>query len=393
MTVVSPITKTVNVSHISTYEPCIMSDSRITERRIDNYLCLDTGLVFNGSGARGSEKNFYTDEYDLHSENDDSEFKFFEANQVIGIYDDIAGFIDGGASFRKAPSILDIGCGKGILLRKLRDKYPGACLHGVEPSKNALKFFQKVFPDVSLFEGIFEDSPFLCEKFDLVASNGVLEHVPDPVVFMKNIRSCIAENGFVYIGVPNFRNNPADLFTYDHLSRFTPETVKMVFELGGFEIVASKVSDQRVPMWFVLKPTVAVSIEDVKVNLEESTRLVGKSLQEIKAFFQSYEEAAVQALAKNKRVAVYGTGTLALIATRYTALKPAIISRIFDDNMSIWGSERLGIAVDDPKNIIDIGDISEVIISANPCYVGSIENKIKALLQDSPIVVHAPRFS
>lgn len=392
MTVKSPITQSTNTRFISTYDPCIMSDSRIADRRSDNYLCLDTGLVFNASGARGGEKAFYTDEYDLHSENDNSEFKYFESDKVVGIYDDIADFVATNTNFTGNPSILDIGCGKGILLRKLQGKYPGSVLHGVEPSRNALKFFQKVFPDVSLFEGIFEDSPFLNKKFDLIVSNGVLEHVPDPVAFLKNIRSCIAESGFLYIGVPNFRNNPADLFTYDHLSRFTPETVNMVFQLGGFEIAASKVSDQRVPMWYVLKPAKTKTIEDVAVDVDGSAKLVEKTLKEIDAFFESYQKAAKEAKAKKKKVAVYGTGAFGLIGTRYTELDTQIIERIFDDNMSIWGSERLGIAVDDPQKIKDMDAVSEIVISANPCYINLIENKVKALIEGTSLTVHVPKI-
>lgn len=392
MSVKSPITHSTNTRFIATYEPCIMSDSRIADRRIDNYLCLDTGLVFNASGARGSEKDFYTDEYDLHSENDNSEFKYFESDKVVGIYDDIADFIVQSTTFSGKPSILDVGCGKGILLRKLQAKYPDSPLHGVEPSRNALKFFQKVFPDVSIFEGIFEDSPFLDKKFDLIVSNGVLEHVPDPVAFLKNIRACVADAGYLYIGVPNFKNNPADLFTYDHLSRFTPETVNMVFQLGGFEIAASKISDQRVPMWYVLKPVKVKSIEEIAVDVDQSSKLIEKTLLEIDAFFKSYQEAAQQAKAKKKKVAVYGTGALGLIGTRYTELDTNIIERIFDDNMSIWGSERLGIPVDDPQNIKDMDSISEIVISANPCYVGLIENKVKALVKDTALTVHVPQI-
>ena len=392
MIVKSPITDSTNTKHIVTYETSIMSDSHITPQRVDNYLCLDTGLIFNASGPRGSEKGFYTDEYDLHSENDDSEFKYFESSQAVGIYDDIATFISQHLSIDTSPTILDIGCGKGILLDKLGRLYPGSILCGVEPSRNATRFFQKALSHTRFYEGTFEDSPFLHEKFDLITANGVLEHVPNPVEFLKRIRSSISESGMVYIGVPNFANNPADLFTYDHLSRFTPDTVNLVFQLAGFEIIASKISNQRVPMWFLLKPVTPKSLNQLDSDINSSSELIKKTLYEIAAFFKSYEIAVHEAKIKQKKIALYGTGALGLIATCYTKLETNLIQCIFDDNSSIWGSDRLGIKVIDPRQLSEMNNISEIVISANPCYVDLIENRIKSLIKGSSITLHTPKI-
>jgi SAM-dependent methyltransferase len=369
-----------------------MSDSRITERRVDNYLCLDTGLIFNALGARGSEKNFYTDEYDLHSENEDSEFKYFESKEAVGIYDDIVELITRSVTLKKNPSILDVGSGKGLLLKKLQKNYPNSHLYGVEPSRNALKFFHKFFPDVKIFEGVFEESPFLDKKFNLVVSNGVLEHVPNPVDFLKKIRRCVAENGFLYIGVPNFKNNPADLFTYDHLSRFTPDSINVAFQLAGFEIVASKVSDRRVPMWFVLKSVSEKNISELKIDIQNSVAVVEKSLSDIEAFFKSYQQAADDAKRKKKKIAVYGTGTLGMIGMRYTNMDLNIIECFVDDNTSIWGSKRNGIPVNDPKKLTKIESISEIVIAANPCYLDLIEKKVRSLVEGTTLKLHLPQI-
>lgn len=392
MIVKSPITQSTNTRFLKTYDPSIMSDNRITERRVDNYLCLDTGLVFNALGARGSEKIFYTDEYDLHSENEDSEFKYFESKEAVGIYDDIVELITSNITLNSNPSILDVGCGKGLLLKKLQKKYPNSHLYGVEPSRNALKFFHRFFPDVKIFEGVYEDSPFLDKKFNLVVSNGVLEHVPNPVDFLKKIRRCIAEDGFLYIGVPNFKNNPADLFTYDHLSRFTPDSINVAFQLAGFEIVASKVSDQRVPMWYILKSVSEKNLSELKIDIHKSSVVVEKSLKDIEAFFKSYQQAANDAKRKNKKIAVYGTGTLGLIGMRYTNMDLNIIECFFDDNMSIWGSKRNGIPVNDPKKLTKTESISEIVIAANPCYLDLIENKVSSLIEGTTLKLHLPQI-
>ena len=63
----------------------------------------------------------------------------------------------------------------------------------------------------------------------------------------------LKDNGYLYIGVPNFRNNPADIYTYDHLSRFTPSVIKQLFSSSGFDVAAEWVLKNRVPMWFMHK--------------------------------------------------------------------------------------------------------------------------------------------
>ena len=77
--------------------------------------------------------------------------------------------------------------------------------------------------------------------------------MPNPVTFLKAIRNSLADDGYLYVGVPNFENNPADLFTFDHLARFTPNTINLTFNLAGFKIVSKIVPDKRVPMWFIVQ--------------------------------------------------------------------------------------------------------------------------------------------
>ena len=181
-----PITGSDDTVLLVSYDQCITSDSQLVNANVENRISRASGLVYNASGARGGEKGFYTDEYDFLSESVLSEWKVFDSSgQGEGLYHQIVDFIDSGIALPRKGRILDIGCGKGLLLKRFSEKYPDWELCAIEPSKNAKAFFEEVMPKVSLYDGNFEDSPYINQTFDLVTASGVLEHVPKPVQFLE----------------------------------------------------------------------------------------------------------------------------------------------------------------------------------------------------------------
>ena len=234
-------------------------------------------------------------------------------------------------------------CGKGLSLNESNKKFPDAKLHGVETCRNAAEIFKKVLPKVNLSESTFENSPFVKETFDLITTNGVLEHVPNPVTFLKAIRNPLADDGYLHMSVvPNFENNPADLFTFDHLARFTPNTINLTFNLAGFKIVSKIVPDKRVPMWFIVqKIRFYIQCDEINIDSEKERKLVQKTLKnKLVVFLIVVETAAKKAIQTGKKIALYGTGTFGLIATEHTSMKKELIKFILDDNPSIWGSSK-----------------------------------------------------
>ena len=265
----SPISGSANVQKLSHFKKSISSESKLINSPVDNYICLDTGLIFNQTGARGVEADFYESEYDLHSENDLSEFKYQIKNGFIGIYDNIIQFIFNEINFKEKGDFLDIGCGKGLLLKKFGEKKPKWNLFGIEPSLNASLFHEKLIPQAEISNSIFENASLSSSKFDFICTNGVLEHVNEPVKFLNYMEGKLRDEGYCFIGVPNFYTNPADLFTYDHLSRFTPETINKLFSDCGFSVIAKNVSNTRVPMWYLIKKTKKSSIlVNIKAELK-----------------------------------------------------------------------------------------------------------------------------
>jgi hypothetical protein len=75
-------------------------------------------------------------------------------------------------------------------------------------------------------------------RFDIVAFNKVLEHVPDPVEMLARGTHNVAEGGFVYVEVPD---GPAaaedgfgrEEFFIEHLHVFSPDSLALTAKRAG----------------------------------------------------------------------------------------------------------------------------------------------------------------
>ena len=81
--------------------------------------------------------------------------------------------------------VLDVGCGAGALAESV-----GSELYvGVDKDEEILKQARRDFPD-HRFESTL---PRSSEKFDTVAALAVIEHVPDPAAFLKELSQYLVD--------------------------------------------------------------------------------------------------------------------------------------------------------------------------------------------------------
>lgn len=94
--------------------------------------------------------------------------------------------------------VLDVGCGLGFLLSALSKKFER---FGLEPNPQAAKIARKngwVFPST------LEESGFSSNFFDVVILNHVIEHLPDPVATIQEIRRVLKPGGKLVVETPDF---------------------------------------------------------------------------------------------------------------------------------------------------------------------------------------------
>jgi len=131
---------------------------------------------------------------------------------------------------------LDVGCSTGMLLRRFQERY--ACqVVGIEPG-DAYRTYAKaqgltVYPELAALLPANE------ARFDLISLAHVLEHLPDPVAFLTNLREQqLTSSGWLLIEVPNLYTH--DSFELAHMTSFSAHTLRQVLQKAGFNIVALK---------------------------------------------------------------------------------------------------------------------------------------------------------
>ena len=104
---------------------------------------------------------------------------------------------------RKTKSILDIGSGTGFFLKRAKER--GWIINGVEPNKIAAKYSEKigvpVIPD--FFHNINIKNR---KKYDAINLTQVLEHVNNPIEFLKKCHRLLKSGGIIVIEAPNDYN-------------------------------------------------------------------------------------------------------------------------------------------------------------------------------------------
>ena len=143
----------------------------------------------------------------------------------------------------------DIGCGEGLFLAALREKnFPDPM--GIEPNASCVSFGQNL--GLNIRRGTIENCPDIFSQFPrgVVTLFHVIEHLVDPFETMKMLHSSLQKGAFVVIETPNIRSYSARrwgdqwrLIYRQHLSYFSPLTLRLCLEQAGFTIIAAGTTD------------------------------------------------------------------------------------------------------------------------------------------------------
>ncbi|WP_136987744.1 class I SAM-dependent methyltransferase [Synechococcus sp. UW69] len=137
--------------------------------------------------------------------------------------------------------VLDIGCSTGLFLKVFSDVSTiRAKTFGIEPNIKESNF--------ALSQGINIIGSSIGEvnrSFDVITLWDVLEHIPDPIAYIKNIKANLKPGGLLFIQIPTCDSLSARVLRehcnmfdgIEHLTLFGIRGIQETLEFCGFEIL------------------------------------------------------------------------------------------------------------------------------------------------------------
>ncbi len=154
----------------------------------------------------------------------------------------------------KTGKILDVGCAYGFFLNLARNR--GWEVFGVDISEHAAEVARQLY-GLNIFIGTLEESNFPDSFFDVVTLWTVLEHIPDPLSTLIEIRRILKPDGLLVIEIPNRDDllvrtkillgkiskgklvNAEGLFTH-HLYYFTEKSIRELCKRTNYKVINIK---------------------------------------------------------------------------------------------------------------------------------------------------------
>jgi len=168
-------------------------------------------------------------------------------------------------------SVLEIGAGGGWnLVRFLK---AGSAVTGIEYSPFLVEMGKR--HGINMVQGQAES---ISGRYDVIILSHILEHMPDPINFLKTVTDHMADNGIVYIEVPNILNFSLAQLQNAHTYYFTPVTFGSTCVKAGLEVIVKGPAQGTHIFGILKKAAVRHDDEDVKSDY----RMMRLKLQEVK---------------------------------------------------------------------------------------------------------------
>jgi len=340
--------------------------------------CEQCGFVFNAAFDSTCVV------YDVNYENDQTRSPAFHshmdamADRVLGMLPNAGG------------SVVEVGCGQGAFLTLLDSR---AKMHGV---RLALRGFDPAYRGGKVPEGVEIAVRFLDENAiiangkpaDVIVARHVIEHIPDPVGFLKQIHKAIGAraNARLVLETPCFswiaKNGVIQDVFYEHVNYFTSDTLSGALMQAGFgSCKVSHVFGGQY-LWAEAVSDKYTAPEAVRHRSEEAKHVASNYGRQVVSEVERWQKL----LADGRPTAVWGGGAKGVTFINLVDPECSLIACVVDMNprkQNAWIASTAHPIVS-PKDAQALG-VSRILVMNNN-YTNEIQAYIASQNWDAAVI-------
>lgn len=186
----------------------------IVDQPLGKAQCLNCGLVQRTHESFMGLGNFYEQDYKNYFDRPGA------ASYDLPRYRAMANWIYEVVKSFNPKNILDVGCGRGWTITELKKLLQNSQFTGVEPSiHNADKANEG---GLKVYNGFVSTLKDKLEKYDLIYSTNVLQHVTNPENFISDLLEHLTDDGIILITCPNSTIPGSEMLFCDQNFSFAP---------------------------------------------------------------------------------------------------------------------------------------------------------------------------
>jgi SAM-dependent methyltransferase len=278
--------------------------------------------------------------------------------------------------------ILEIGCGKGEFLGLLTADGRNRCV-GFDASFEPDKLPPN--PQLSIRSEFFSPDTHR-ERADLLISRHVLEHIADPVAFVRDVGRGLkpGPRAALFFEVPNGLWTLADLgiwdLIYEHCSYFTRPALAQVFRAAGFVPQRLTTSFENQFLCIEASPTAspADAFHPAADEIADIARLADAFGHQLEDKLAHWESVLAGIHARGEHAVVWGAGSKGVT---FLNVLPSgrHVTGVIDINPRKTGKHVAGTGqrIEPPEWLVS--HPADVVLVMNPAYEGEIQARLAEL--------------
>lgn len=260
--------------------------------------------------------------------------------------------------FDNGDRIMDVGCGTGNVLAKLK-KAGFNNIVGMDPSPVCKKVAKREF-GVRVITSTIETYKGDAKKYKLIMFNSVLEHLIDPKSVIEKIAGHIADDGYLFLTVPDIDNTFTDVkepyaeFSTEHINFFSRRSLHILLK----QFTSVEITYENGNMYSLWRKG------GVSSSFDSYMKLSAQKQKQLVTFINTLP----------KGILVWGAGSLTQRLLLTTKLSPSFL---IDRDPHLVGSVIKGISVISPTDIKKYPN-SPILISSWR-FKSSIREQLRAM--------------